>query len=104
MIYLSDLKKVDKDKYSVGLIHYKPFDKNSGLDKTIEELEKEGVLVKSLPKEEHFEGKVATLYFDYVTEKAWYEYKDAPKKETQLLEERMQLTEDTLLDLMLGGA
>lgn len=47
------------------MIHHKPFDKIFGLNKTEEELNKEGVFVEALPEyPESIVGKKAVLYIN----------------------------------------
>lgn len=67
MIFIKDLIKITDEKYSIGFIHYMPFDNNSGLGKTEEELEKEGILT-DLP----IQGS-GTLYYNPIEKKCFYD-------------------------------
>ena len=83
MIYVQ-LKNDD-----IEMIHYMPFDSVHGLNKTQAELEKEGVLVDSLPVPED-NGKLPTLKYEPTSKSFYYEYVDrvlSPEEEIQLLKE-----------------
>ena len=69
MIYI-ELKGND-----ATFIHYQPFDKTNGMNKTQEELEQSGILVESLPEAELQDGKNAILKYSE-TEGLYYEYVD----------------------------
>lgn len=88
MIYLK-LKEQD-GKYSVLLIHYKPFDLKHGLNKTEEELLKDGVLVESLPVAEARQGKQAVLYAKKDTKELYYEYVDFVETESEIAQLKTQ--------------
>ncbi len=67
MIFLGNIDKNNR----VGFIHNFPFDKEYGLNKTQEELERIGVLIESLPIEE---GEVNGIYVDKNTKVVTYTY------------------------------
>ena len=90
MKFLGDLRKVDENKYLVGLIHNMPFDPVQGFGKTQEELEQIGVLVDDVPEPQIPEGKqIAGLFVNPTTKEVWYEYEDRPLDP----EERLQILE-----------
>lgn len=78
MIFIGNLEKITDTKEKIGFIHYDPFNEKYGLHKTKEELQKQGVFVDNIPKEEQ-EGKTAELFYNPVTNECFYEYSDAPK-------------------------
>lgn len=56
-----------------------------------------------IPKSEKKIGKQPILY--YTKEKGfWYEYEDIPKSKEEMLEERIDLMQKALDELLLGGA
>ena len=78
MIYV----KVDKNN-KASLIHYKPFDEKHGLNKTQEELEKEGILFKEIPeKPKRLSGKKLSLYVHPLR----WEYEDRPLTQEEKLQ------------------
>lgn len=79
MIYLNNLTKITDEKYNIGFIHYKPFDKIHGLNKSKEQLEKEGVLVESIPELKYTDGKQPIMYYNPIKKELFYEYEDIPK-------------------------
>ena len=96
MMYLGDLRYVDEDKHSVGMIHYMPFDEENGLGKTEEELLQEGLLIEELPKLENIPNKAPILFCNPQTKEVWYEYvvipeSDDDKKNRELNEIKQQL-------------
>lgn len=86
MIYLSALEKVSGDLYKVNSINYMPFDEVYGLNKTEDELSKNGILVTELPVKQ-YDNKIETLYIDKVTKKMHYEYTDTPPTEDEKFEQ-----------------
>ena len=90
-IYITDFKDTDVDNIKlVGNCHYMPFDEQCGMGKTIEELEKTGVLVdKSLLKEPPVkEGYVYNLAYDTVSKEILFIEDAVPKSH-----------EDTTMDI-----
>lgn len=67
-------------------------------------LTKPHIEVPQLDDPEDVAGKVALLYCNPQTSEWWYEYADRPLTPEELMEQRLQATEDALLALMLGGA
>lgn len=98
MIFLGELEQVRDNSYKVGFIHYLPFDEKEGLNKSIEELEQEGVLVESIPEAEEREGKTPILYCNTETKELWYEYEDIPKTKEELLVEKVNQLESALME------
>ncbi|WP_205613341.1 hypothetical protein [Clostridium sporogenes] len=95
MIFLSRLTKITNEKYSIGYIHYMPFNEKHGLGKTKEELEQEGILLESIIEPKQIEGKQATMYWNPIEGKIFYEYEDIPKSKEETLEEKIKtLTEN----------
>jgi len=105
MIYI----EIDSNNYII-FRHYKPFDEKDGLGKTREELEQTGLVVETLPTPETIEGKVADLKYNPTTKSLYYEYVDkvpTPKTEMELLQEKVALQEQSILELSMmvtGGA
>lgn len=94
----------------IGMTCYKPFDEKHGLGKTKEELEQTGLVVETLPTPEQIEGKVANLKYNPTTKSLYFEYVDilpTPKTEMELLQEKVSLQEQSILELSMmvtGGA
>lgn len=103
MIFLGSLVKITTTKYSIGLVHHVPFDEVNGLHKTKEQLEKEGILVDSIPEPQQIEGKSPIMYINPSTKEVFYEYIDIPKTKEELQEERITMLEQAINDLILGG-
>lgn len=76
-----------------------PFDDKNGLGKTKEELEREGILVDSVPKPEQIKGKADILYCNPKTKELWYEYEDIPKTPEEELQEKIQALEQSIAEL-----
>lgn len=92
MKFLGELEKITETKYSVGFIHYMPFDSKHGFGKTQAELEQEGILVASIPEPQQIKGKQAILYCNPSTKELWYEYEDIPiTEETKIAELEKQV-------------
>lgn len=87
MIYLGNLIKITDTKYSIGFIHYMPFDAINGLGKTQEQLEQEGILIESVPQSQVIEGKTSIMYVNPVDKLIFYEYEDIPKSKEDLQQE-----------------
>jgi hypothetical protein len=91
-------------------IHYQPFDPVYGLKKSEEELRQEGILVEIIPQPEFIEGKVPILKYNQTNNTLYYEYEDIPptkeellEKEIEQLRQQLQLTQQALDELILGG-
>ena len=90
-------------------IHHMPFHEQYGLGKTKEELEKEGILVDSIPEPEQIEGKSAVLYCNPTKTELWYEYEDIPKTPEEEQQEKIESLEQSIAELtmamtmMMGG-
>jgi hypothetical protein len=68
---------------------------------TISEAQKaQAIAVESLPIPETPAGKYAVLKADKANERVWYEYVDLPQAP---LEQRINLVENALNELLLGG-
>jgi hypothetical protein len=63
-----------------------------------------GVALDKLPTPEMLEGKMAVLKVKKSTGEVWYEYIDKPVDKEQELEEKINLMQQALDDLLLGGA
>lgn len=94
----------------IQAIHYQPFDPVYGLGKSEEELLQEGILVESIPDPEFIEGKLPVLKYNQTNNILYYEYEDIPptkeallEKEIEQLKQQLQLTQQALDDLLLGG-
>jgi hypothetical protein len=88
MVYMTNLIKVTNTKFSVGYIHYLPFDEVHGLGKTVDELQATGLLVEQLPTPEN-NGKQAMLYVNPVTSTFFYEYTELQKTSAQEMAEEI---------------
>lgn len=92
----------------VGFIHNMPFDEFNGLGKSENELKKIGALVEEIPEPEEIEGKVPVMYYNPQANSIYYEYIDRPlTPEEELrqreLQQRIELMQQVLDDLLLGG-
>jgi hypothetical protein len=103
MIYLNGLIKINDTKFSIGMVHYMPFDEVDGLHKTKEELEVEGILINEIPQPNAVEGKSANMFWNPVDKCVFYEYADIPKTENQLLTEKINLMQKAIDDMIMGG-
>lgn len=103
MIYLYGLEKIAGTKYKVTRQHYKPFDEQYGLHRTQEELEQEGILVENLPNPEAIPYKNPVLYCNPQTKEVWYEYEDRPLTPEEEMRQRIELMQQALDALLLGG-
>jgi len=85
------------------MIHNRPFDPNpkNGLGKSEEELLQEGILVESLPEPEEIEGKIPILKFNGT--ELYYEYIDIPLTPEEEFQQRIELIQQVLDDILLGG-
>jgi hypothetical protein len=99
---------------TVTYIHTKPFDQNEGLGKTKQELENEGLLVSSIPNPDLTDNtKMPILKVNPTNNTLYYEYVDrplTPEEKLQLIEQeneelkvRIDLMQQALDDLLLGG-
>lgn len=87
MIYITNLEKVNEGKYTIGIIHYRPFDNNYGLGKTEGQLREEGRLVELPQKLPYLEGKDQVMYYSPLENKCFWEYVDIPTIQENFLEE-----------------
>ncbi|MEW8955621.1 hypothetical protein [Clostridium sp.] len=91
MIFLGNLEKIEEGKYRPGTVHYMPFDDAHGLNKTEDELKKEGILVEILPYQEKREGFISVLYCNPEDNTVWYEYIEGKREESTYKEEIVTL-------------
>ena len=108
MIFIKDLTKITDIKYSVGYIHYMPFDSVNGLKKTQEELLEEGKLVELPSKLAEVEGKIQVMYYNPITNLCFWEYEDAPiseKTDIELLKIQVENSNQAIteLSMIVGG-
>ena len=69
MVFIKIYPNTKKVKY----IHYYPFHKEYGLEKTEKELSKEGILLDSIPEEpEPAEGKYYDMYYNEENNQIYY--------------------------------
>lgn len=90
MIFLGQLSKITDVKYSIGFIHYMPFDSVNGLGKTQAQLEQEGILIDSIPEPQILEGKSPIMYVNPMRKEIFYEYIDIPKTKEELQAEEIE--------------
>ena len=112
MVFLGDLFQTEKGNiYKPCFVHYCPFDKENGLNKTKEELESEGVLVDSIPEAENREEFYPEIRVNKQTKEVFYEYIKKENKNTltqeqikiKELENRVELMQRALDELSMGG-
>lgn len=108
MIFLGSIEKITETKYSIGFVHYMPFDNVHGLIKTEEELLQEGQLVELPQEPQPQEGKMPVMYYNPVENIAYYEMEDIPpqpKTREELLQEQVDQLALTVLQLQsqIGG-
>lgn len=93
MVFLG-IQKVNDEKAKVMLIHNRP-------DDLTEEEKSKGVLVESIPEPEKRKGYVPKPYINPETKEFWWEYE---KTEEGELRDRLEATEEALLELLLKEA
>lgn len=89
MVFIKDLTKISDTKYTIGFIHYMPMDKTNGLQKSQDELLKEGKLVELPARLTDVAGKDQTLYYNPVDNVCFWEYVDVPQAQEQSLQEQI---------------
>lgn len=90
--------KVNATSKEIEFIHYKPFDKKLGMNKTEDELLKIGMLIDSMPVPEQIQGKVPFLKFNGTD--FYYEYEDipiTPEEKSQQEIKQLKTENETLL-------
>lgn len=96
----------DKNTGKVVFIHHMPFDEKDGLGKTEEELRQTGVLVDELPEyptEPAPIGKAYVLKYDEATNTLNFVLEDRPLTPEEELRQRIELMQQALDNLLLGG-
>lgn len=83
MIFIKGLTKISDTKYSIGYIHYMPFNNKNGLSKTEEQLLQEGKLVDLPVKLVDVTGKDQVLYYNPADNICFWEYIDIATQPTQ---------------------
>ncbi|MGG7163799.1 hypothetical protein [Clostridium ihumii] len=113
MIFLGDLQETQESNIlKPCFIHYCPFDKDNGLNKTEKELKEDGILIEYLPEAENKEGFYSEIRVNKETKEVFYIYNKI-KKEGDLLtaeqlkiknlENRIELMQKALDELSMGG-
>ncbi|PIC05481.1 hypothetical protein CS060_04175 [Anoxybacillus flavithermus] len=102
MKFIGDFTQ-DEKGLRVGFIHCIPFDEEHGLGKTEEELRQIGALVEDIPEPEQVEGKTPVMYYNPQTNSVYYEYIDRPLTPEEELRQRIELMQQALDALLLGG-
>jgi hypothetical protein len=97
-------------KQEVRGIHYFPFDLEKGVPQEVIDA---NILVDSVPTPDTIEGKMAVMYVNPQTKELWYEYVDRPltpeekiqllEQENQDLKNRVELMQQAMDELLLGG-
>ncbi|GCD10604.1 hypothetical protein [Clostridium tagluense] len=90
MIFLGNLTKITDIKYKIGFIHYMPFDVVNGMNKTQEELEKDGILVDDIPEAKQVDNKNPIMYVNPKNKEIFYEYIYISKTQEQGIENNIQ--------------
>ena len=93
----------DEKGIRVGFVHNLPFDEVHGLGKNEEELRQIGALVDEIPEPEQLENKIAVMYYNPQTNSVYYEYIDKPLTPEEELRQRIELMQQALDSLLLGG-
>jgi hypothetical protein len=77
-----------------------PFDEVNGLGKTQVQLEQEGILVDSVPEPDQvqMQSKNSVMYINPSTKEIWYEYIDIPKTNEQILIEKVDSLQSSLIE------
>jgi hypothetical protein len=91
-------KDSNAEAVPVNAIHYK-------YDDLPEQVKNQGKVL-DIPDQEPYPDKVGVLYINPQTDELWWEYKPkkpTPEEELQQLKERIQLMQQALDDLLLGG-
>ncbi|SFA69984.1 hypothetical protein [Clostridium frigidicarnis] len=97
MIFLAQLKPINSKNSIVGYIHYDPFNDEYGLNESVDNLKKEGIIIDSIPKPSLIKNKVPELHVNPETNEVWYEYSEIPKSDEEL-------TKDTIDNLQKDNA
>lgn len=63
----------------VTYTHYRPFDKVVGMNKSRNELLKEGHLVPNIPEPKLLDGYRSVAYYDRTTNEVYHKYVEIPK-------------------------
>lgn len=94
MIYLSDfINTEDINIVKPCFVHYCPFDKLNGLNKTKEELEKDGILVDFIPEIKHKDGYFNELHYDKISKQLFYKEFEKEESINELTEEQKKIKE-----------
>jgi hypothetical protein len=110
MIFVK-LQKENDTRAFVTMIHSKP--ENIGINTEEDAIAKGGILLTEVPEPEAIQGKTAKAYVNPQTKEFWYEYVDRPltpeeklqllEQENQDLKNRIDLMQQALDELLLGG-
>lgn len=90
------IQKITNEKAQVMFIHNIP-------NELSEEEKSTGILLETIPKEQYMEGKIAVPYYYYTTNEVVYEYIDRQKTQEELINEKMNLMQKAIDDLLLNG-
>lgn len=93
----------DEKGLRVGFVHHVPFDEEHGLGKNEEELRQIGALVDTVPEPEQIAGKIPVMYYNPQTNSVYYEYIDKPLTPEEEMRQRIELMQQALDSLLLGG-
>lgn len=78
--------------------HNNPFHKRDGLDKTVEQLEQDGILVEQLPRKlEEIKGKTQGLY--YINGQLQWQYEDIQPTPEEIENQKIAELETALLEM-----
>lgn len=103
MIFIKDFTKITEEKYSIGFIHFMPFDPAYGLGKTEEELLKEGKLVEKVEPQTP-SNKKAVMYYNPNGNNVFYEYEDikviGTNKDEINMQQRLEALEKSNAEMM----
>lgn len=96
---MTSLNKINDIKYNVQFIYPNALEElKLKLNKTEEEINKEGIFIDKLPKKEKLDDYYSMLYLNPTTREAWYEYtrKDDLSDIATLNEDNIRLKQENL--------
>jgi hypothetical protein len=96
MLFLDKKAENIDTRAKVDVIHFMP-------DILSDEEKKDGILIDEIPKAEEIKGKSAHLLVNTETLEMWYEYEDVSKTREQIWETKLELMQQALDELLLGG-
>lgn len=93
MIYITANENND-----VVSTNHMPFHEKYGLGKTMEDLEKTGYFVESIPEPDNMPSKGPILKFNPTTKTIYYDFVDIPKSQEEILQETITALGQTIAE------